>query len=142
MRRQCCSISFARDTKRPVRVDNEAKACLDQIALDLQQQSDATAVLVGDSTSSEKNPATGRRPAAVEDFAAQRAINAKDYLVTEKGIDASRIKVATGTTDDQNVQNYLVPSGSDFAADVSGTSPVDESSVKPQPRKPLPLRKH
>jgi hypothetical protein len=32
----------------------------------------------------------------VDLFAAQRAVNAKDYLVTEQGIDASRISVATG----------------------------------------------
>ena len=35
-----CSISFATDTRRPTRVDNEAKACLDQVALDLKQQTD------------------------------------------------------------------------------------------------------
>jgi len=39
------SVSFARDAKRPTRVDNEAKACLDQIALALKQASDATAVV-------------------------------------------------------------------------------------------------
>src|SRR6202044_1841740 len=31
-----CSVSFERDTKRPARVDNEAKACLDDVALKLQ----------------------------------------------------------------------------------------------------------
>ena len=30
---QLCSVSFARDTKRPTRVDNEAKACLDQMLI-------------------------------------------------------------------------------------------------------------
>ena len=43
-----CSLSFATDKKRPVRVDNEAKACLDQVALDLKQQADAKAVIVGE----------------------------------------------------------------------------------------------
>ena len=76
------------------------------------------------------------------DFAAQRAVNAKDYLVTEKGIDASRISVATGTTDSQTVENYLVPAGANFASDVQGTTPVDESAVKPQVRKPLAERHH
>jgi hypothetical protein len=42
-----CSISFAKDAKRPTRVDNEAKACLDEVALDLQKQPDAKAVVVG-----------------------------------------------------------------------------------------------
>jgi hypothetical protein len=32
-----CSISFERDRKRPVRVDNEAKGCLDEIALTLNR---------------------------------------------------------------------------------------------------------
>ena len=31
-----------------MRVDNEAKACLDQVALDLKQQPDAKAVVVGE----------------------------------------------------------------------------------------------
>jgi len=76
----------------------------------------------------------------VEMFAAQRAVNAKDYLVTEQGIDASRISVATGTTDGQTVEDYLVPVGATFTNDVSGTTPVDESTIKPQERKPLPQR--
>jgi ribosomal protein S11 len=117
-------------------VDNEAKACLDEVALDLQKQADAKAVVVGESTSMEKQPKKGRH-AKVEDFAAQRAVNAKDYLVTEKGIDASRVSVATGSTDGQTVQDYLVPSGATFATDITGTTPVDESAIRPQARKPM-----
>jgi hypothetical protein len=33
-----CSIRFDKDKKRPTRVDNEAKACLDEVALNLQNQ--------------------------------------------------------------------------------------------------------
>jgi len=148
-----CSISFATDTKRPTRVDNEAKACLDQVALDLQQQADAKAVVVGESNAKEKDitakqqkVALKHKKAKVEVFDAQRAVNAKDYLVTEKGIDASRVSVMTGTTDGQTVEDYLVPSGATFANDVQGTTPVDESSVKAEVRKPLaerhPAKKH
>jgi opacity protein-like surface antigen len=36
-----CSINFGRDVKRPARVDNEAKACLDEIALSLNSNPDA-----------------------------------------------------------------------------------------------------
>jgi outer membrane protein OmpA-like peptidoglycan-associated protein len=134
-----CSIAFETDKKRPGRVDNEAKACLDEVALDLQKQSDAKAVVVGDSTVAEKTPAKGKKHAKVEDLAAERAVNTKDYLVTEKGIDASRISVATGTADGQKAENYLVPSGATFANDVTGTTPVDETMVKPQARtKPVP----
>ena len=43
-----CTINFGRDTKRPARVDNEAKACLDDVALNAQQKPDSTLVLVGE----------------------------------------------------------------------------------------------
>jgi hypothetical protein len=135
-----CSITFEKDPKRPERVDNDAKACLDEVALDLQKQTDATVVVVGDSTAKEKTPMKGHKHAKAEDAAAQRAVNTKDYLVTEKGIDASRITVKTGTADSQEVQNYLVPSGADFATDVPGTAAVDDSMVKPQARKALSTR--
>lgn len=128
-----CSINFGRDTKRPARVDNEAKACLDDVALNLQRQADATAVLVGDKAAAA--PKKGKKSARVAaDLAAQRAVNTKTYLVTEKGIDASRISVRTGTQDANQVQNYLVPSGATFDNDVQGTTVLDESTVKAQAR--------
>ncbi len=136
-----CSINFDRDTKRPARVDNEAKACLDDVALNLQRQTDATAVLVGSKTAAPEAAPTKKskknaKPEA--DLAAQRAVNTKAYLVTEKGIDASRISVRTGTTDANQVQNYLVPTGATFDNDVQGTTAVDETAVTAQVRKPLP----
>jgi len=144
-----CSLSFEKDKRRPTRVDNEAKACLDEVALDLQKQSDAKAVLVGNSDAKEKAKtakqekyAAKHKRAKVEQFDAQRAVNAKDYLVTEKGIDASRVSTATGTQDGQTVENYLVPAGANFGSDVQGTTPVDESAVKAQARKPLAAKKH
>jgi hypothetical protein len=132
-----CGITFTKDLKRPTRVDNEAKACLDEVALDLQRQSDAKAVVVGESISAEKMPAKGKKHAMETEFAAQRAVNTKEYLVTEKGIDASRISVATGSTDGQTVEDYLVPAGASFTVDVNGTTAVDESRVKPEVRKSL-----
>jgi hypothetical protein len=130
-------------------VDNEAKACLDEVALSLQRQSDAKAVVVGESdakekaiTAKEQKKALKNKHVKVEDFAAQRAVNSKDYLVTEKGIDASRVSVATGTADSQKVENYLVPAGANFAADVAGTTPVNESAVKVEARKPLAAKAH
>jgi hypothetical protein len=145
-----CSITFDKDKKRPTRVDNEAKACLDQVALDLQNQADAKAVIVGESDSKEKAAAAKQakfaekhKHAKVEpDAAAERAVNTKAYLVTEKGIDPSRISVATGTTDGQTVEDYLVPSGATFTGDVQGTTPVDETAVKPVARKPLGEKHH
>jgi len=135
-----CSVAFEKDKLRPARVDNEAKACLDEIALDLQKQPDAKAVVVGEATTLEKTPKEGRKHAKVADLAAERAVNAKQYLVTEKGIDATRVSVATGSKDGKTVEDYLVPPGADFTADVTGTSPVNETVVKPQVRKPLGAR--
>ena len=139
-----CSINFGTDKKRPTRVDNEAKACLDEVALDLQRQADAKVVIVGESnakenelTAKQQKVAAKRKKAKVTLFSAQRAVNAKDYLVTEKGIDASRVSVATGTTDGQTAENYLVPAGATFASDIQGTTPVEESTVKPEARKAL-----
>jgi hypothetical protein len=141
-----CSINFSKDKARPTRVDNEAKACLDEVALSLQKQSDAKIVIVGNSDAKEKarlQSAAGKhRRIAVADTADTRAVNAKDYLVNEKGIDAARISVATGATNNQKAENYLVPSGATFTADVHGTTVIDETTVKAQPRKPLAARKH
>jgi hypothetical protein len=144
-----CSINFTTDKARPTRVDNEAKACLDEVALDLQRQADAKAVVVGESNAKEKDKTAKQekfsakhKRAKVDDYAAERAVNTKDYLVKEKGIDPSRVSVATGTADDQKVEDYLVPAGANFGSDVQGTTPVDENTVKPQTRKPLPQRKH
>jgi hypothetical protein len=123
-----CSIDFAKDKQRPTRVDNEAKACLDAVALSLQQHSDDTLVVVGEATSTESG------------YGPQRAVNTKNYLVTEKGIDPSRITVVSGSESTQGVEDYLVPPGAIFTADVQGTTPVDETQVKPQERKPLPTR--
>ena len=129
-----CSITFDRDKKRPARVDNEAKACLDDVALNLQQQTDANAVVVGEAAPDEKK---------AETLAAQRAVNTKDYLVKEKGIDPSRITTRTGTQGNKEAENYLVPAGASFDNDVTGTTAVDESTVKVQSRtKPAPVRRH
>jgi outer membrane protein OmpA-like peptidoglycan-associated protein len=118
-----CSINFERDARRPARVDNEAKACLDDISLNLQRSSDAKLAIVGNAGSTEKMSTK---------VAAERAVNTKDYLVTEKGIDASRISVYTGTADGKTVTTTLIPAGATL--DNSGLTPVDESAVRAHPR--------
>ena len=133
-----CSVSFERDAKRPARVDNEAKACLDDVALKLQSASDAKLAVVGNSDSKEKEPAKGRKKAKPVDYAGERAVNAKDYLVTEKGIDASRISAYTGSDDAKTVTTTLIPAGATLST--TGLTPVDESAVKVVPRTP-PARK-
>ena len=133
-----CPIAFDKDKKRPTRVDNEAKACLDQVTDALKNDSTATVVVVGEANAKEKMPPKSKH-AKVHDLAAERAVNTKDYLVNEEqsGIDASRIIVRTGTADSQSVEDYLVPAGATFDNDVQGTNPVDASSVKTLTRKPI-----
>lgn len=130
-----CSIQFDHDQKRPLRVDNDAKGCLDDVALNAQRASDATLVVVGNSAPApEQHGRHHQHELSAGEMAAQRAVNAKDYLVTEKGIDASRISVRTGNSGNNEVQNYLVPAGANFDSDVQGTTAVDEATVKPQAR--------
>ncbi|HMH13571.1 MAG TPA: OmpA family protein, partial [Edaphobacter sp.] len=125
-----CSISFERDKRRPARVDNEAKACLDDIALNLQRSSDAKLAIVGNASSSEK---TGSK------LAAARAVNTKAYLVGEKGVDASRISVYTGSQDGKTAASTLIPTGATL--DSTGLTPVDESATKAVART-APARRH
>jgi hypothetical protein len=138
-----CAIQFDRDTKRPTRVDNESKACLDDVALNAQQKADATLVLVGNSAP--VAPPRGRhhkKEMTADELAAQRAVNTKLYLVTDKGIDASRILVKTGTSGQNEVGDYLVPAGANFDNDVPGTTVIDENAVKAQPRNAPPAHHH
>ena len=111
-----CHISFERDHRRPVRVDNEAKGCLDDIALTMQQQAGAKLVVVGNSSANE-HPEAG----------AERALNARQYLVQEKGIDSSRIEVRAGSMPGRFVSNTLVPPGAHF--DGSSSRTFDENSI-------------
>jgi outer membrane protein OmpA-like peptidoglycan-associated protein len=139
-----CSIQFDKDKRRPGRVDNEAKACLDDVALNAQQKADASLVVVGNSAPvpTPRSKAARRHAVTAEELAAQRAVNTKAYLVTEKGIDASRIQVRTGTNGQDEVENYLVPAGATFDNDVPGTTAVDENAVKAQPRTAPPVHHH
>jgi outer membrane protein OmpA-like peptidoglycan-associated protein len=123
-----CSTSFERDKARPVRVDNEAKACLDDVTMSLQQNPNAKLALVGTEDAKEARRSKGK-------VAAERAANTKDYLVTDKGIDASRIELYTGTTDSETVTTTLVPLGATL--DTAGLTPVDESKIKVEGRKPI-----
>jgi outer membrane protein OmpA-like peptidoglycan-associated protein len=110
---ELCSVHFDRDMRRPSRVDNEAKACLDDIALNLQRNSDARLAVEGNVSSGEKG---GNR------LAAERAVNTKAYLVREKGIDSSRIVVYTGSQDGKTVSAILIPAGATL--DTAGVTPV------------------
>ncbi len=106
-------------------MDNEAKACLDDLALNLQRGTDTRLDLIGNSMAS---GAEGQR------MAAQRAVNAKDYLVSEKGLDPGRISVFVGSDQSNDVTSVLVPSGT--ALDTAAT-PVNEQAVHAEARRPL-----
>jgi hypothetical protein len=64
------------------RINNEHKACLDEVALRLQQDPRAQIVVDGHRDTSER-----------VGISLTRANNARDYLANEKGIDLARITV-------------------------------------------------
>jgi hypothetical protein len=100
-----CGVSFEREEKRPSRVNNEAKACLDDIALHAQRDPDITVVVVGNTTAGESG---------LPNLAARRAVNVKDYLVTEKGLDSARVQARTSTAQAKSADIYFVPSGAEL----------------------------
>jgi hypothetical protein len=112
-----CSISFDRDPKRPNRVNNEAKGCLDDIALALSRSTDAKLLIIGNHAPNESNQT-----------AAERAMNAAQYLTDEKGIDGSRLDLRIGSEGARTVSTMLVPPGA--TVDIGTTTSFDTSSVK------------
>jgi hypothetical protein len=134
----------------PWRVDNEAKAILDDDATALKGDPNAKLVIVG-YADGEPQPTIGtgknKRPM---DLAAQRAVNAKAYLVQQQGIDPSRIEVRKGTGKDHVADIFWVSQGADTATAplLQGTTPVDESVVKPsenaypKPKSEAPMHHH
>ena len=140
-----CAITFDKDKARPTRVDNEAKACLDDIALSEQRDTTAKLAVIGNS---EPVKVHGRNTPAKEQKAAdmtikraaERAVNEKQYLVTEKGLDASNISVYTGTAGTNSVATTVIPAGATL--DTTGLTPVDETMVKPVARKAVAAHHH
>jgi hypothetical protein len=119
-------LDFSVDKKRPSRIDNAAKAMLDRYADALAADPDATAVVVGYDSGAER-VSKRHRKALPPQVAAQRAMNARAYLVEEKGIDSSRVEVRTGIEDAQKVILWIVPAGATF--DMSNTVSINESLV-------------
>jgi hypothetical protein len=113
---------------KPWRVDNTCKAVLDDVALRMQQQADARLVIVGNQDPSERRP---------KNLAALRAVDAKAYLSggeAKQQIDPSRIETRTGTAGGKTAEFWIVPAGAQFTE--AGTSPVNESKIKPIPDHP------
>ena len=91
------------------RIDNVCKRILDDVALRLQNEPRATAVIIGYSDPKERQPAK---------IAGDRGTNAVKYL-GEKGIDASRVSTRTGTgqagaTNNRRVDIIFVPEGATY----------------------------
>ncbi len=120
------------------RINNEHKACLDEIALRMQQDPRSSLVIDGHRDSSER-----------VGISLTRANNARDYLVNEKGVDSARITVRNfGDTcphesGDPNlnrrVEFWIVPADGN-AADIaglkkcgSGASPQVITTEEPAP---------
>jgi len=126
------SIQFP-DKKRPWRVDNTAKAILDDVASRLKADPNAKIAIVG-YADGEKAPmeGTGKKRQPM-DLAGQRAVNAKAYLVQQQGIDPGRIEVRKGTGKSETADIDWIPQGADVASAsiLQGTTPVNESVVKP-----------
>lgn len=104
-------IAFANNSAR---VDNAAKAILDDVALRMQRDADAKIVIVGSNDASER----------ARTLPGRRALNAKAYLVKEKGIDPSRIAVRQGAQEGMTAIIWIVPAGA--TAPEEGTKPVAE----------------
>jgi len=115
-------IEFPNKAK-PWRVDNTAKAVLDDVALRLQREPDSRLVIVGSTDPSEKRP----------NLSAERAVDAKFYLTNDKGIDPSRIEPRSGGTAGKIAEFWIVPAGATYP----GSEPVvDEAKIKPIPDHP------
>jgi hypothetical protein len=115
------------NTVKPWRVDNTAKAVLDDVALRLQREPDARLVVVGSKDPTEKRP----------NLDAERAVDSKFYLTNDKGIDPNRIECRSGGTAGKVAEFWIVPAGATY----QGTEPVvDENRIKPIPDHPAPKK--
>lgn len=121
----------------PWRVDNVAKAILDDDASALKNDPGAKLVIVG-YADDEKPPMVGKgKKAEPMNLAAQRAVNAKAYLVAAppdgQGVDPGRIEVRTGAGKQHQADIFWVPQGADVSSSalLQSTVPVDETKVKP-----------
>ena len=91
------------------RIDNVCKRILDDVALRLQNEPRATAVIIGYSDPKERRP---------DQIAGDRGTNAVKYL-GETGIDASRVTTRTGAgqagaTNNRRIDIIFVPEGATY----------------------------
>ncbi len=83
-------------------VDNRAKAILDDLALRLEREPDSTTAVIASVEAKERGG---------EQLATRRAENTRAYLATEKGIDASRVRISTAGEAGRKADLWVVPAG-------------------------------
>jgi outer membrane protein OmpA-like peptidoglycan-associated protein len=103
------------------RVDNKAKAILDGIALRMNREANSNVLVVGYTAVGEK-----------DSLGLARAGNAKAFLTTEKGIDASRVVTKDGGKGGRRAEIWFVPAGAAMPA----VNPVAAPAGAPAPAKP------
>src|SRR3954468_3219874 len=109
--------------QKPWRVDNTAKAILDDVALRLQREPDSKLVILGSQEATEPR----------KNLASERAVDAKAYLTQEKGIDPNRIETRFGGTSGKVAEFWIVPPGAIYQG---SEQTVDENRIKPVPDHP------
>ncbi|MGH9480323.1 MAG: OmpA family protein, partial [Terriglobales bacterium] len=92
-------------------VNNIAKVSLDDVALRLQKDASARAVIIGAATDFELLRRLS--PAMALRLAEERAVHAKQYLVKQKGIARGRIEVRHGAGM-HTASVWIVPQGATF----------------------------
>lgn len=125
-----CTTSVVPEAAQPRKVDeygnirfNDEKARLDNFAIALQNEPGSSGTIIAYG---------GRRGRSTD--AQQRADRARDYLVNERGIDASRIQtIDGGLREELTVELWIVPTG---ATPPTASPTVDASEqVAPAPRR-------
>lgn len=112
------------DSRRPSRVDNQCKAALDGVAMQLQRESGSRLVIIGFADSAEETKA--------KNVESSRAANVRDYLTKGEGkqqVDVSRIEIrkANDRSFGKIAQIYFVPPNA--VVQVENTDLVDESTL-------------
>ncbi len=117
------------------RVDNVCKAKLDNIALRLQNESDATLAVVGFAAGNERNP---------QQLSQTRADNVRAYLSTEKGIAQGRLTSRAGAAgtgpESRRAEMHLVPRGATFMVGYNRKLGEDRSKAAQAARLAPPTR--
>ena len=109
-------------------LDQDAKNCLDIVALNLQRNPDAGAVLIAHTAPDERN---------ISKQIAQRCVSARTYLVEQKNIDSARVDLRTSDAKGPSIQSYLVPAGANFDSDQPASAELDPTlSAAKKARKP------